>query len=244
MSAPIKSFKELLTSIARRIGMLEDDGTITTGADADISGDLTDLVNSAMRHAWQFYPWPDAKEFKEQTVIAHPTVSGAMYVPRQTATRTLATVFEAWSDDFRKKDNRACRVSYLLQSDGMYLYGSESSVWVQYRDLPPEYDDTPWAEETTYATGGLSLASDGHVYRSLQDANLNKAPATEPTWWGQVPVLACLYEPVKQGVISHWKRYQSSQPVTAKSFEDLMFDNLTHEINLIQNQEGQHLRYN
>lgn len=237
MSVPSKSFGALLKSAARRLSLLEDDGSVS----AENSGDLTDLINSAMRHAWQFYPWPDSVAMAEEPVIEHPVVQGAMYVPRQTVGRTLATVFNVWSADPRQVQRQGRLVSHSKRADGLYLHESISTVWVDYRDEPPEYTDETWNNATEYAVGDLVLGSDGHVYRCTETSEGDDP--TEGHSWKPVVVLACLFEPVKQGVISHFKRFQSGQPVTAKSFETLMLDLLEHEIQLLQTQEGQTLSY-
>lgn len=236
---PIKSFKTLLQSAARRLSLLEENGTVK----AEISGDLTDLITSAMRHAWQFYPWPDAMDTDEEEVVAHPTVDGAMYVPRQTPLRTLATVFNVWSDDPRKERSQARSVAHSKRPDGVYLHESITTVWIDYRGEPPEYTDEPWSAGPTYDDGALVLHTDGHVYWSRTDDNQGFPPPEFPSRWRQVPVLACLYEPVKQGVISHFKRFQGGQPATAKSFEELMLDLLEHEIQVLQSQQEMHRRY-
>lgn len=234
MSVPIKSFRSMLHSIARRIGALPE-GVL----DAGMSGDLTDLANTAMRHAWMFFAWPDALDIREESVITHPTVTGARYVPRSSASRVMRQVFKVWDKDPRQSTDTAGNVAFKSFADGAYIYNAElSTVWVYYRPDPPEFTDTVWASDTTYAAGDLALASDGHVYKSLQGTNLNKDPLTQTAWWVQVPVLACLHEPVKQGVISHYKRYQSGQPVTAKSMEELMRQWLEIEIVNLREEEN------
>ncbi len=224
----------MLHSIARRIGALPE-GVL----DAGMSGDLTDLANTAMRHAWMFFAWPDALDIREESVITHPTVTGARYVPRSSASRVMRQVFKVWDKDPRQSTDTAGNVAFKSFADGAYIYNAElSTVWVYYRPDPPEFTDTVWASGTTYAAGDLALASDGHVYKSLQGTNLNKDPLTQTAWWVQVPVLACLHEPVKQGVISHYKRYQSGQPVTAKSMEELMQQWLEIEIVNLREEEN------
>lgn len=234
MSAPTKSFKSMLDSIARRIGKLKDDGTI----DAGVSGDLTDHVNSAMKAAWQVFAWPDALVITEEDVITHPDVTGARYVPRQTAERTMTSVLKVWNKDPRQSTEPVCNVPTKKFSDGVYVYDANlSTVWVYYRPAAPEYTDTAWSGATTYAAGALVLFTDGHVYRSLQGGNLNKSPATETAYWVQVPVLLCLFEAVKRGVIAGWKRENSDQPMTAKEYTEVMRENLENEIENIRNEE-------
>lgn len=234
----MKKFRDLLHSIARRTGQFIDNTV-----DAQVSADFTDLINSAYQAAWQFHPWPDALELREEPVIAHPTVSGAVYVPRVTAERELQTVFAVWSDDPRKKDTKAARIHVTKRHDGLYFHQSITPVWVDYRPVAPQFTDTAWSASTNYGADDLALATDGHVYRSLQGSNLNKDPLTQTAWWIVVPVIESLHEATKQGVISHYKRYQSGQPVTAKTFDQLMQADLEREIFRLQLQEQQTQNY-
>ena len=96
-----------------------------------------------------------------------------------------------------------------------------------------------WVTATAYVVGDLVLFTDGHVYKCLT-AHTSGTFATDlaAVKWLQVPVLACLHEPVKQGVISHYKRYQSGQPVTAKSMEELMRQWLEIEIVNLREEEN------
>lgn len=235
MSAPVKSFKSLLDSIARRIGKLKDDGTI----DAYVSGDLTDQVNSAMKAAWQVFAWPDALVITEEDVITHPDVTGARYVPRQTATRTMTSVLKVWNKDPRQSTEAVSYVPTKKFSDGVYIYDANlSTVWVYYRPAAPEYSNTAWVTATAYVVGDLVLFTDGQCYRCVT-AHTSVTFATDLTAvkWVVVPVLLCLFEAVKRGVISAWRRDQSSQPMTAKAYEELMRSDLENEIENIRNEE-------
>lgn len=40
-----------------------------------------------------------------------------------------------------------------------------------------------WSAVITYDTRMHAVGSDGQVYRSIQDGNLNKNPVSQPTWW-------------------------------------------------------------
>lgn len=40
-----------------------------------------------------------------------------------------------------------------------------------------------WSAVITYDTRNHTVGSDGVVYRSIQDGNLNKNPVSQPTWW-------------------------------------------------------------
>lgn len=51
----------------------------------------------------------------------------------------------------------------------------------------PENDYPVWSSGTTYAAGNRVILTSTHkIYESVQGANLNKDPSTEPTWWLEV----------------------------------------------------------
>ena len=51
----------------------------------------------------------------------------------------------------------------------------------------PETDYAAWSSGTTYALGDRVILTSTHkIYESLQAANTNKNPVTEPTWWIEV----------------------------------------------------------
>lgn len=51
----------------------------------------------------------------------------------------------------------------------------------------PETDYSAWSSGTTYAAGARVILTSTHkVYESLQAANLNKDPVTQPLWWIEV----------------------------------------------------------
>lgn len=51
----------------------------------------------------------------------------------------------------------------------------------------PETDYTEWSGATTYALDARCMTVANHnIYQSLQAGNVNKSPATEPTWWVSV----------------------------------------------------------
>jgi hypothetical protein len=47
------------------------------------------------------------------------------------------------------------------------------------------YTEVAWAGTTTYALNAR-ISYNGNIYKSLQAANLNKNPETQPTWWSLV----------------------------------------------------------
>jgi len=237
MSVSSKSFRQVLYGAAKRAGMVpEQDGLQRTEAAM-----LTEFLNSAVKLAWEFYTWPDALNIRPETIIAHPTVTGAKYVPRSTDERTLKVVTALWDSDPRA--NRTARsVFHTTQADGLYFYNhSDSTVWIQYRPEPPEYTDEEWNPTRPYATGSLvwDAAQDGsgHVFKARQTVPAGTV-LSSTAYWESVPVLACIAEPVKAGIVGAWNASES-QHGTARVKQEYMLELLEHEILQIQNQGQQ-----
>lgn len=103
-------------------------------------------------------------------------------------------------------------------------------------DADPAY----WNSGTTYAIGDeVSLAATHKRYRSLQNSNLNKNPATEDDWW--LPI----------GATNRWKMFdQSVESQTSKAdsivvvltpntlFDNLAFLNLDADTIRVQTSTG------
>lgn len=237
MSLAVKSFRQVLFGAAKRLGMVpEEDGLQRTDAAM-----LTEYLNSAVKLAWEFYTWPDALEIREEPIIAHPTITGARYVPRSTAGRTLKVVTAVWSNDPRA--NRCSEpVYHTVLADGLYFYRSDTStVWVQYRPEPPEFTESEWSATRTYPIESLvwDAAEDasGHVFKALQIVPAGTA-LTSTAHWLKVPILACIAEAVKAGVIGAWHASEG-QHGTARVKQEYMQELLEHEILQIQNQGQQ-----
>lgn len=75
-------------------------------------------------------------------------------------------------------------VAYVIELSDYYARFLANDALVQVQSS----DTLAWSAATTYAKHAF-VNVDGVVHRSLQDGNLNKAPATEPTWWVQDPTL-------------------------------------------------------
>lgn len=49
--------------------------------------------------------------------------------------------------------------------------------------IGPALDPAPWSSTTTYSQGGSVVYTDGYLYASLQNSNLNQNPSTATTFW-------------------------------------------------------------
>lgn len=239
MSVPTQSFKSVMWAIGRRLKM---DPTANGAEDAWTlaSVELTEMLNSIYKLAWEYWPWPDATEIREETPEAHPTVANALYVPRSTVTRTLMDVFQVWDRDPRA-DQSARPVGFREAADGLYFF-STASVWVEYRGACPEFTSTAWVTATTYAVNELVYFTDGHVYRCLI-AHTSGVFATDlaANKWVVVTLLACLAEPTKQGVIGLW-READGQSGRAEMLQGKMLDLMQAEMRRIRKTAGGSLR--
>lgn len=203
MSAPAKSFKAVMWAIAARLKLVPETDTDAWTLEFP---NLTELLNSAYKLLWEFYPWPDAVEIKAFTPVAHPTVADAVYIPRVTATETMTDVLTVWDGDPRASTSCVpCPVQYVDRADGIYFLRVPASVWVEYRPAVPEFTSTAWVTGTGYEIGDLVyVAGKGRVYRCLEahtsaaDFDTDLAAGK----WAVVNVLSCLAEAAKVGVIA------------------------------------------
>ena len=238
MSLSVESFRDVLYGAAKRLGMVpEEDGLQRSEAVM-----MTEFFNSAMKLAWEFFPWPDAMVLSEEAVVSHPTVIAARYVPRSNNVRTLKVVTGMWKTDPRI-DALACAYPLNPRGDGFYIYDAAlASVWVDYRPEPPKYTSQEWSNLKAYVPASLvwDVADTGHVYRALQAVPAGTL-LTSVVHWQQVPVLACLAEAVKSGIVGAWHASEG-QHGTARVKEIYLLEALEHEILQIQNQ-GQQSHY-
>lgn len=229
---PVKSFRQVLYGAAKRLGMVPEQD----GLDRSAAGKLTEFINSAVKLAWEFYSWPDVFQWRAEEIIAHPTLTGARYVPRVNAERTLKVTLEIWDDDPRVSDT-ASQIGARVESDGIYFPSSypKNKVWVKFKSAPPEFSDTEWSALQSYAVGALVWdPGDGHVYRARLNVPAG-TPTSSATHWTLVPVPDCLAEPVKAGVIGAWHAAEG-QHGTARVKEEYMLELLEHEILQLENQ--------
>lgn len=237
MSMPIKSFRQVLFGAAKRLGMVpEEDGLQRSEASM-----LTEFLNSAVKLAWEFYPWPDTMVINAEDVVQHPSIANARYVPRSTSTRILQTVTRVWSEDPRATRN-AAEAFHTAQADGLYFYDSNvSKVWIQYRPAPPEFTEAEWSDVRAYGAGSLvwDAAEDatGHVFKALQAVSAGTV-LTSAAHWQIIGIPVCIAEPVKAGVVGAWNASEG-QHGTARVKQEYMAELLEHEIYQIQIQGGQ-----
>lgn len=232
------SFKEVLHGIAKRLDLTPSGLTEAT------TNKFAEYITSAMKLAWEFYVWPDLLDIREETVIAHPTVTGANYIPRETVNRILRTVVECYDRDPRV-DECAGRVGYTLRGDGLYL-GSLcklTTVFVEWRDVPPKFTDDLHIEADAYVKGELVWDEEGtgHVYKALQTVP-EDTEITDTDYWQAVSIPHFLVEPIKAGVIGAHKQAKGEYGTARVKIEYLQ-EALEHEIEQFTGQSQQHQSY-
>jgi hypothetical protein len=89
----------------------------------------------------------------------------------------------------------------------------------------PETDHAAWSSGTTYALNDYVIVAAEHkIYKSLQNANTNKTPATEPTWWAD------------QGYTNTWRMfdgYINTQTSQASQIEVVLDANKCDAVGLL-----------
>lgn len=233
MSAATKTFSRILASICHR---LDKDVPATTRDAARFA----EYVTAATKLVWEYYPWPDAMELEDEAVTAHPTLTGAKYIPKVTNARTIGTLNGVYSAN-PLADTSARQLTFTKRADGYYLPAgsSETTVWLDYRPAPPEYTSTVHVLSSTYAAGSLVWDKDGsgNVFKAIAAVSANTA-LTDASKWLAVPVLACLAEPIIAGVIGAHNASEGNHG-TARVKLDYMLEMIEHEITLLTNQEAQ-----
>ncbi|MEQ1750501.1 MAG: hypothetical protein ABL974_13825 [Prosthecobacter sp.] len=233
MSAATKTFSRILASICHR---LDKDVPATTRDAARFA----EYVTAATKLVWEFYPWPDALALTTESVTTHPTLTGARYIPKVTNSRTIGTLNGVYSAN-PLADPNARQLTVTKRADGYYLPAgsSETTVWLDYRPAPPEYTSELHVIANEYAVGDLAWDKDntGHVYKAIDDAPEDTA-LTNTDFWVQVPVLACLAEPIIAGVIGAHNASEGNHG-TARVKLEYMLEMIEHEITLLTNQEAQ-----
>ena len=232
------SFKEVLHGIAKRLDLTP------SGLSENTTGKFAEFITAAMTLAWEFYVWPDLLDIREETLTAHPTVAGAKYIPRETADRNLRTVVKCYDRDPRV-DECAGEVGYTVRGDGLYL-GSLcklSSVFVEWRDVPPKFTDEAHVQASAYVKDALVWDHDGtgHVYKALQAVPSNTV-ITNTAYWQKVTIPDFLTEPIKAGVIGAYKQAKGDYG-TARVKLEYLREALEHEIEQFTGQSQQHQSY-
>jgi hypothetical protein len=233
MSAATKSFTRILDSVCHRL-------------DLDVpcsdrnARRFAEYITAACKLAWEYYPWPDAMILNSESVIDHPTMTGAKYIPKVTALRTIGTLNGLYTAN-PLSDPNARQLTVTKRADGYYLPAGSTvaTVWLDYRPAPPEYSSTLHVLANTYTVGAIvwDKAGTGHVYKAIAAVSANTA-LTDATKWLVTPVLTCLAEPIIAGVIGANNASEGNHG-TARVKLDYMLEMIEHEITLLTNQEAQ-----
>jgi hypothetical protein len=233
MSAATKTFSRILASICHRVDL------DVPCSDRD-AAQFAEYITAATKLAWEYYPWTDALELEDESVIAHPTLTGAKYLPKVTDSRTIGTLNGVYSAN-PLADSNARQLTFTKRADGYYLPAgsTETTVWLDYRPAPPEYTSELHVLASTYPTGALvwDKAGTGKVFKALAAVSANTA-LTDTAKWLAIPVLSCLAEPIIAGVIGARNASEGNHG-TARVKLDYMIEMIEHEITLLTNQEAQ-----
>lgn len=161
-------------------------------APADVSGAavlqaaLLSRFNAAYRAAYTRRAWEDAWQDASLT----PTSRLLTYTQLADARR-----FEFWTADPRDPDSNAAAIGYVTSGDGVTLVTDDSPVFTFYLPAAPKFTATAYVGATAYGVGDRVLATDGNVYRCIQNGT-GQAPASSPLYWTVVPVLEVLKDAV------------------------------------------------
>ena len=84
------------------------------------------------------------------------------------STLSSSEIEEGWPYDKRVDSSKHNEIMYRLTS----LLRSLEQIGI-----------LPWSALTTYALDSICMGSDGRIYTSLQNTNLNHDPISSPSWW-------------------------------------------------------------
>lgn len=235
MSAATKSFRQVLFGICRRV-----DKDVPT--DTRTAAHFGEFINSAVKLAWEYYPWPERLKLQSEALQAHPDIAGARYIPRLTASRHIALLSNLFS---------ACplvsssfqAIPFTERADGFYVHPACSweTVWLDYRAAPPEFTSDLHDPDKTYEAASLVWEGQvnglGHVFKALQ--NVPAATAlSNAEYWEAVTIPARLSEAVMAGAIGAFHASEGNHG-TARVKLEYMQDLIEHEIIQITSQSGQ-----
>ncbi len=236
-AVPTVPFRRVLWRVAILAGMVPQEDGLTVAAAIQI----TEGITAANRIAERFYDWQELFQPSIETVKLHPA-GAAPCVPITTAARTLSTVRDVW-DKHPDVYQDACRLTCRRGRDAIFLPAdfTAATCYLEYRDLPPVFDSTPYQASLAYNRAGQVVydsdpARDGHCYRALratQGDGLDNATA-----WRPLPIIERLADAVVAGA-SAVMATTEGQYGSSQVMEGAMAALLEHEVMLLQVQEGQ-----
>ncbi len=232
-------FRTVLFSAAKKHGLTPE----LDGLDRAISAQLTDGINTAIKLAWEYYDWSLLKRTVSFEVEAHPDDSGTFYLPYADSNGDprFGTVLELWDRDPRL--GRACRVSYQLLHDGVYVpVGTVETIWMEHRPAAPEFNDVTYTARLYLPGEIVYVAADGECYRCISLVSGGDTPEPPAEEWARVEFPKFLAEAVKMGAVAALERGEG-QGLSALQLENLMGEWLDHEVDQLATQQRQTKRF-
>jgi len=164
---------EVMYVVARKMGI-----DPTMDFPPDLAESYVDFINLAVKKLYPLYDWPEWTFIEQRTPAAH-------YIDwAQAGQSAIGRVLKVYCRDPQTTDG-IVDIPFSLSSAGIFCgFEHGTNVWLKYIKPAPQYSATVWASGTTYPLNGLTYEpTGGNSYISIQAANTNHAPATNPTWW-------------------------------------------------------------
>lgn len=229
------TFKSVIEGAARLGGVGPSDA-----AYAQIAPELALHITTGYRLAWDYYDWPESLDIAECTIIAHPTVTDAKYIPYVATGRNMKAVFGLSENDPRVKQNPGIipRSEWRMGADGIYFpQTSRTSAWVESRQPANKFTSTEWSAVTAYLVGDLIYyATTGECYISIQ-AGTNQNPSTQTAYWTKLDFMDLLSEAVKAAAHAARVRGEGREQ-TAAIIQSVVEDHLESEVDVLDLQSG------
>lgn len=227
MSTPLTvPFKYVLHGVHTRLGGAADN------LQTEQAAAITEYINSAYKHAWRYYEWPDALTVEERVTSAEGLIAWA-----QAGETEIETPFLLCKRDPRTDPNPG-PVGYKTGSEGIWCALESTTLWLVYRARAPRFTSEEYDAATAYAAGDrVYWPSSGECYIAL-DATTGNAPSNA-TSWSRLKFLELLEEPVKAGAYAAMLR-EEGQHSPSLTMEAAMADLLLREMERIELQSGQY----
>lgn len=161
-------FLDLVDALGTRRGLDLDLGQIE-GPEVRA---MAEQINTALKLAWEYYPWAQLVETLKVVPDAAGMVPHAQFDWR---------VLEVWSLDPDDPAYAGQLDNYQLPwqrtPSGIWLPTLPAEAWVRYRPAPPRMSGREWVNTRAYAAGeSVYLASTGHCYRAGYAAPAGEGP--------------------------------------------------------------------
>jgi hypothetical protein len=223
------TFKSVLHGVAVRLGM-----DPTTGLNVVDARAITEYIRTAFRYAWTFGPWPQTTRTEERTPDADRLIDFA-----QDDELVIETIFGVYKNDPATATNpmeiKGCRIG----RDGITVpMGSPATVWVAFREPPPEWTCEIPATGATMAAGATYYdPADGLCREVLVEFESGTDTPVEGTDVRTMEFPAFLAEAVKCGAHA-LAMQEEGQFATALLPADAMDSQLQHEWAVVERQQG------